>query len=294
MPSYLYANVFNKPIYLKLNFLFAELETDSETVSEVEKVPSFSNISLTSAALDGNVIEQTQSRPKRPKSRKVSNPAETIHVSSERDEKPPSLTPQRSIESTKTTTSRQSINRIIDILSCAVVLVDISRSRINVCDVMLRGINESSNNFTSIRLPVIKVKTSHTNEITRGNIQRIIYENQSSETCNWIIEMMDFGVTVQQGNKTENIIAPIQMTITLAESKKMDFKHRKNGSLSKSSTRSTMEEQHTIAKKKVDWKNVDTESEASELEQTITYSVNVHVDISEIIIYGRCVSANFI
>lgn len=158
---------------------------------------------------------------------------------------------------------------------------------------MLRGTNESNNSFTSIRLPVIKVKTSHNNEITRGNILRTIYENQSSETCNWIIEIIDFGVTVQKGSKTENIIEPIQMTITIAQSKKIDFKHRKNGSWSRSN-RSSMEVEQTIGKKKVDWKNVETESVASELEESITYSVNVHVDISEIITYGRCVSANFI
>lgn len=161
-----------------------------------------------------------------------------------------------------------------------------------MCDVMLRGINESNNIYTSIRLPVIKVRTSHTNEIARGNIRRIFYENKSSESCNWFIEMVDFGVTVQQGTKTETIIAPILMKITIAESKKTDVKHRKN-TFSRP-YRSIIEEQTLIGKKKVDWKNLETDSEGIEVEESITYSVNVHVDVSEIITYGRCVSSNFI
>lgn len=226
----------------------------------------------------GSLNEQVR---KRTKFRKVSVPAETIHASSERDEK---LAFNFSQDPQPTKKSLDIYN-LIDKLSNVTVLVELAGSRIDVCEVMLRdNYGNSQNSFTSIRLPITKIRANSTNNIVRGNIRKVIYEEQSSEMSKWLIEMNDFYVCMRQGPKTDLIIAPLQLKTTIANSQKTFMKEIQKEVVRRSTFSITTEERDQS--KKVDWRN-----EAVEVEEK-TYSINVHVDMSEITIYGRCVGAN--
>lgn len=229
----------------------------------------------------GNQNEQTQTR-KRTKHRRVSVPAETIHASSERDEKP-TLNPTQDSQPTRKSTD---IYNLIDKLSNVTILVEIAGSRIDVCEVMLRdNLGNTQNSYTSIRLPITKLKTGNTDNIVRGNMRQIIYANKSSEISNCLMEMNNFYVCMRQGPKTDIILAPLDIKTTIANSQKTCMKPRKQEIRTSSNFMLQDKLEHS---KKVDW-----QEEAAELEER-TYSINIHVDMSEITLYGRCVGASLV
>lgn len=169
------------------------------------------------------------------------------------------------------------------------ILVELAGSRIDVCEVMLRdNLGNTQNSYTSIRLPITKFKTGDTDNIVRGNIRKIIFASQSFEMSNWLMEMNDFSVCMRQGPKTDIILAPLQIKTTIANSQKSNLKPRKKDVRNSSTLMMQDKLEIENSKKKVDW-----QEEADEVEER-TYSINIHVDMSEITLYGRCVGASFV
>ncbi|KAM8707006.1 hypothetical protein ACLKA7_011160 [Drosophila subpalustris] len=266
-----------------------DLEGDSDTLSQMEKNQSFSNISYTSAPVSKPLQSEMQPRRAIRNSRKVSNPAETIHLSSEREEKtiPPidQAQPETSNEPIKTPVD---LVKLIQRLSSIVVVVDMAKARIDVCEVMLRkNVKDHSVEYTSIRLPRTKITSSNCKDVIRGNIRSTIYMSKSTEICKWVIELIEFYVCLRRANKSDMVIAPVHTTITIALAHKIIEKTRPkvNQQFDSFVEDPAVDESKHANAKKVDWRK--SPGELSTEESLETCSVNVHVDMSEISLYGR-------
>lgn len=185
-------------------------------------------------------------------SRKISVPEETVHLSSERDERHTQTEPVNLVVSShKPKAAAFDPAQLVKRLSNLVVLVEIAQAKVDVCEVMMRRTPAGSDvEYTSIRLPHIRVKSGNCDAIQRGNIRSVVLVATKAELFNWVIDMNEFNVCYRQAAVTEMIVSPVRTTITLALSHKVS----------------------------------ETSGESPEQG---TYSVNVHVDMSAINIFAQ-------
>lgn len=265
------------------------MEPEFDSYSLSEKLPSNSNFSMASVPKLSQ-MEVNMRRLSRTNSRKISVPAETIHASTERDEKPATHVEPVKMAPKSESSGDQSIEliQLMKRLRTIVVVMEITKVRIDVCEVMLRRANKDADvEYTSIRLDRLKIKSSHADEVLRGNIRTVISVTNNAELCNWVMELKDFAVCYRLGDTTEMIVAPVRTTITLALSHKIAEKVPEAlDSKSNKRSDSFIEEakiEGQSGSKKVEWQ----EEPQYKAELPSTYSINVHVDMSAINIFGR-------
>ncbi|XP_017091950.2 intermembrane lipid transfer protein VPS13B isoform X1 [Drosophila bipectinata] len=226
-----------------------EVENDSEIVSLSEQpiTQSVSNYSTISMPLN----DYQPRRISRNLTRKISVPEETVHLSSERDERHTQMEPVNPVVSSKPVPKAYDSSAFVKRLNNLVILLEISQSKIDVCEHMQRkSPTEKDTQYTSIRLPFVKVKSGNGDPISRGNIKSVVFVPSKPESFNWVIELSEFHVCYRQAQVTEMIVDPVRTSITLALSHKADEK---------------------LEKKR---------------DQGI-YSINVHVDMSDINIFAQ-------
>ncbi|XP_064550817.1 intermembrane lipid transfer protein VPS13B isoform X2 [Drosophila montana] len=268
-----------------------EMETECDLFSLSEKQPSHSNFSMASVPKLSQ-IEVNMRRLSRTNSRKISVPAETIHASSERDEKPTTTTHMEPVKAAapKTESSGDQTNELIQLmkrLSTIVVVMEMTKVRIDICEMMLRRANQNLDvEYTTIQLARMKIKSSHADEVLRGNIRTVINVTNNAELCNWVMELNDFSVCYRLGAKAEMIVAPVRTTITLALSHKLVEQATPAQESNSNSRKDSFIEESKIegqsGAKKVEWQEEHEQDESPSI-----YSINVHVDMSAINIFGR-------
>ncbi|XP_034117971.1 intermembrane lipid transfer protein VPS13B isoform X1 [Drosophila albomicans] len=262
----------------------ADVEADSDTLSLLERNQSFSNLSYTSAPLIKPSNIDRQPRRAMRNSRKISIPAETIHLSSEREEK--SVHTQVNTETNEESNEvLLDMSALIERLTSIVVVVDMAKARIDVCEVMLRKTTkEQTVEYTAIRLPHTKITSSNCDHVIRGNIRTTIHMTSGrTELCKWVIDLHDFCMSLRRGTKSELIVAPVQTTVTIALSQKVTDKPRpKKTKPVESFIEDSDLDLGGQQSKKVDWHEAKPSTESLR-----TVSINVHVDMSEISIFGR-------
>lgn len=213
-------------------------------------------------------------RASRSNSRKISNPAETIHASSERDEKPVAHTePAKSVAKSDSNADVDSMSlaQLINRLSTIVVVFELRKVNIDVCGVMLRRSSKDLHvEYTTIRLSRLRIKSSNGDEVVQGNIRNLINVNKEVEQCYWLMEANDFSVDFHLPSKTADIIvSPMRTTVALSLSHKPTNETKKKN-------------EDELDSKKSD--------QVVDPQLSSTYSINVHVDMSPINIFGRHVS----
>ncbi|KAI8046600.1 hypothetical protein M5D96_002811 [Drosophila gunungcola] len=195
-------------------------------------------------------------------SRKISVPEETVHLSSERDERHTQAEPVSIPVISKPQPSNFDSMDLVKRLTNVVVLVEIAQAKIDVCEVMMRKTPaETDVEYTSIRLPHVKVKSGNSEAIQRGNIRSVVSVTSKAELFNWVFDLSEFNVCYRRANVTEVIVAPVRTTITLALSHKTS---------EKSETR-----------------KIEGKSDQEKKAEQNTYSINVHVDMSDINIFTQ-------
>ncbi|XP_023036340.1 vacuolar protein sorting-associated protein 13B isoform X1 [Drosophila willistoni] len=280
------------------NSIENDLEPEQETLSQ-SGISTFSMASPSALPLS----DYQQRRTSRNLSRKISVPEETVHLSSERDEKHTQAEPVISQlnEECASTTSGFNVAQLINQLRSMVILVEIAQAKIDVCEVMLRKSSATGGavEYTSIRLPRVKIKSSNCEVISRGNIMTTI-QMSARENTNWVIELNDLNVCYRQGDVTEVVVAPIKTTITVALSHKLDDLKSVDSeqSLTQEQTPSNTDEFSVDSdnfdktpldkevKKKVDW-HKKADGQENDLKNRGSCSINVHVDMSAINIYAQ-------
>lgn len=235
---------------------------ESVNQSEPPITQSVSNYSTISAsAIAFNDFQPR--RISRNNSRKISVPEETVHLSSERDERHTQAEPLTIPVANKPQPSNFDTTDFVKRLTKMVVLVEIAQAKIDVCEVMMRKTpGHTDVEYTSIRLPHMKVKSGNCEAIQRGNIRGVIPVASNTELLNWVFDLNEFNVCYRRANVTEMIVAPVRTTITLA----LSFK----------------------TSDKVDG------SKGKEDKCANTCSINVHVDMSAINIFAQRVSEAFV
>lgn len=242
-------------------------EADFDSFSQSERFPSYASMT--------SVPKLTQSevnlrRTSRSNSRKISNPAETIHASSERDEKPVTyIEPVKLMPKMESTSSMDTVGvvQLISRLNKMVVVFELSKARIDVCDVMLRRNSKDLQvEYTAIQLSRLRIKSSNGDEVVRGNIRTVINVNNEVDLCNLVMEANDFSVAYHlPPDKVDMIVEPVRTTIALALSHKLSNPAK--------------------------LRHIDPEpnkaDEPVDQQWPITYSVNVHMDMSPINIFAR-------
>ncbi|XP_030371450.1 vacuolar protein sorting-associated protein 13B isoform X2 [Scaptodrosophila lebanonensis] len=255
------------------NSVEKELDPDLESLSQSERLPSISAQSIVTTLTQSQLPSgQFTSRRTSRNSRKVSVPEETVHLSSERDEKVyfevKTVTPQKEVEADNFD-SRKLLYR----LCTMIILIEMAQVRIDVCEIMNRKLTqETTVEYTSIRLPQVKVKSRNSEAISRANLRTVIKLDAN-------------------GPVSEEILAPVRTTITVALSRKLPEKQNiveQRDFLEEENKPSDINifNQVDSAPKKVDWlddehKRLD-EQEEIERQMKGVYSFNVHIDMSAI------------
>ncbi|KAH8293565.1 hypothetical protein KR054_001628 [Drosophila jambulina] len=238
-----------------------ENDTKMETLGQSEPpiTQSLSNYSTISAMND-----LQPRRISRNNSRKISVPEETVHLSSERDERHTQTEPINLVmSSSKPKATTFDPTQLVHRLSNLVVLVEFAQAQVNVCEAMMRKKPaEVEVEYTSISLPNVKVKSGNCDSIQRGNIRSVVWVPTKAELFNWVIDLNEFNVSYRRANVTEMIVAPVRTTITLALSHKIESLEGTNS-------------QERLSKS------------GEESSEQGTYSINVHVDMSAINIFAQ-------
>ncbi|XP_034127951.1 vacuolar protein sorting-associated protein 13B isoform X2 [Drosophila guanche] len=244
-----------------------EAATSQSELQFPQSVSNYSTISATALPLQPRRISRNNSR-------KISVPEETVHLSSERDERHTQTEPITGLltDSKSEQKSGFDLGQLVKRLSSMVVVVEIAQVRVDVCDLMVRkSPTETDVEYTSIRLPRMKIKSSNFDFISRGNIRSVILVAAKADLINWVIDLNDLNVCYCRGDATELVLEPVRTTITLAMSHKLAEEKQQQQQHSKK----TNEEEQS--------KDKPVEPERG----FGTYSINVHVDMSPINIFAR-------
>ncbi|XP_023169164.2 vacuolar protein sorting-associated protein 13B isoform X2 [Drosophila hydei] len=242
-------------------------EADFDSFSQSERFPSYASMTSVPKLTQSEVNVRRASRSN---SRKISNPAETIHASSERDEKPVTHTePAKSVAKSDTNADVDSMSlaQLINRLSTIVVVFELRKVNLDVCGVMLRRSSKDLHvEYTTIRLSRLRIKSSNGDEVVQGNIRNLINVNKEVEQCYWLMEANDFSVDFHLPSKTADIIvSPVRTTVALSLSHKPTNETKKKN-------------EDDLDSKKSD--------QVVDPQLSSTYSINVHVDMSPINIFG--------
>ncbi|XP_022217026.2 LOW QUALITY PROTEIN: vacuolar protein sorting-associated protein 13B [Drosophila obscura] len=252
-----------------------EMEVEAAAPSQSEQqfpqsVSNYSTISATALPLQPRRISRNNSR-------KISVPEETVHLSSERDERHTQTEPIPCLltDSKRDRKSDIDLGQLVKRLSSMVVLVEIAQVRIDVCELMVRMSPAETNvEYTSIRLPRMKIKSSNCDTISRGNIRSVILVAAKADLINWVTDLNDLNVCYCRGDTTEVVLAPVRTTITLAMSHKL-AEGKQQGSI------------HSKKTPEEDQNKEDHSDHPVEQRGLGTYSINVHVDMSSINVFAR-------
>ncbi|XP_017847869.1 vacuolar protein sorting-associated protein 13B isoform X2 [Drosophila busckii] len=266
-----------------------ETETDTDQDAPSERQNSFSSLSVTSAAAFKMSINELQGRRFSRPSRKISIPEETVHASSDRDEKHAITFVVNPVATQAPETAKRDYVALVERLSTVVIFVESAQSRIDVCELMRRKKSEHiTMEYTSIQLPRVKIKSNFSSVVSRGNIRLLVNPAiKSDQPFNWILEFNDFIIRYRKGSQTETLMAPVRTTVTLVISQKKLVVPESNDS--KQSTDETESQPFSSISsvadlKKVDWANENAETES---DKVVTWCVNVHIDMSAICFYGH-------
>ncbi|XP_017140957.1 vacuolar protein sorting-associated protein 13B isoform X2 [Drosophila miranda] len=234
-----------------------------------QSVSNYSTISATALPLQPRRISRNNSR-------KISVPEETVHLSSERDERHTQMEPVTGLlMDNKPRKTALDLGQLAKRLGSMVVLAEIAQIRVDVCELMVRRRPaESDVEYTSIRLPRMKIKSSNCDFVSRGNIRSVILVDAEADLVNWVTDLNDLNVCYCRGDISEEVLAPVRTTITLAMSYK-PIEEKLPGSL------------HSKKMAAVDQKQDQTSDKPVEQRGFGTYSINVHVDMSPINVFAR-------
>ena len=159
--------------------------------------------------------------------RKTSQPEETIHYSSEKDER---------IEMTVTDpirhelpkekppeTDEDKIKRYFKLFNTIVIYVDVAQSLMDITSTYMN--NESGEMkkslYTRIKLPKIVLKSTFAEYITRSSLRLKVNPPLTNKTTfNWTIQLQDMDINTMQDDEALPVLKPWQTTLTVATTKR--------------------------------------------------------------------------
>ncbi|XP_028899829.2 intermembrane lipid transfer protein VPS13B isoform X2 [Zeugodacus cucurbitae] len=198
-----------------------QTQTPSQThVSSSQPARVHTNITTNSGTGAGPPLMRRSSRNSLP-SRKISHPEETIHFSSERDEKVDLETVSVSPSTEATTTSLWQQIRAL------VICFELGHITLNISEKMKWHTNGEDvlNEYTQIQLPKISMRSTNAENLSRTNLQeKFIIYTTPKDTINWVIAL--YGFNLKRCNSVEvDILLPdvyTTATIVVTHKKQME------------------------------------------------------------------------
>ncbi|XP_054747188.1 intermembrane lipid transfer protein VPS13B isoform X1 [Anastrepha obliqua] len=172
------------------------------------------NITSASGTVAGPPLIRRSSRNSLP-SRKISHPEETIHFSSERDEKvdldtTTSISPPASTKPT-TTSLWQKIKCLVISLQCGQIMLHVAEK--------IKWYNNQKDilgEYTQIQLPRIAMRSTNAENLSRTNLQeKFTIHTAPKDTINWVIAL--YGLSVKRYNcpELDTVLSDVYTTITI-------------------------------------------------------------------------------
>ena len=159
--------------------------------------------------------------------RKISQPEETIHYSSEKDERIEcTATDPIIIESIAdeppTETDEGRIRRYFKQFNAIIIYIDIAQSQLDITNKCTTNKKDLLNNvYTRIKLPKIVLKSTFAEYITRSSLRLKINPPLTTKTSfNWTIHCQDMEINTMVEDVIYPVLKPWQTTLTVATTKR--------------------------------------------------------------------------
>ncbi|XP_055922999.1 intermembrane lipid transfer protein VPS13B [Eupeodes corollae] len=191
------------------------METESLTTHKafVEPTPETSSSTPRAAAPLTKQSSKKSLHSERLPSRRISYPEETIHVSSERDEK-------ANVETSSNQELREqfSYRKILPFIKRMFVRIQISKGNVRLASSPNKNTPNIAN-YTEITLPKLLFSSAAAEYIDRFNVQnefKMQNLTPSKDTFPWTCSISDFAIQSSLNNINQEVIHPIQTSITIA------------------------------------------------------------------------------
>ncbi|XP_061387162.1 intermembrane lipid transfer protein VPS13B [Musca vetustissima] len=147
--------------------------------------------------------------------RKISHPEETIHYSSEKDER---------IDTTTTETKpsdEEKIKNYFKKFNTIIIYMDIAQSQMDITTNHKYLSKDDTQDFTRFTLPHIILKSTFAEYITRSSLRLKVNPPLNTKTTfNWTIQFLDLSIATSINDQLYAVLQPWQTTVTVAMNKR--------------------------------------------------------------------------
>ncbi|XP_037953413.1 vacuolar protein sorting-associated protein 13B isoform X2 [Teleopsis dalmanni] len=164
-------------------------------------------------------------------SKKITQPEETIHVSSERDEK---VDIETSV-STPPNSKDETQHEWFKISKALVFYIELAQSKLHICEHFLNNSEDVLSNHTLLLLPKTVLKSSLVENINRGVLyNKLLFADDKKDTLNWTIAMNSLSLSNVDATSTNILLEPTNIAFTIVAThkeekfKKKSFGHNEN------------------------------------------------------------------
>ncbi|XP_069969328.1 intermembrane lipid transfer protein VPS13B isoform X2 [Bactrocera oleae] len=151
-------------------------------------------------------------------SRKISQPEETIHFSSERDEKV-----DLDVSVSPTTTAKATTTSLWQQIKSLVICLELGHITLNIAEKIKwsKNMEDLLNEYTQIQLPKISVRSTNAENLSRTNLQeKFTIYTAPKDTMNWVIAL--YGLSLKRYNSLEVdiLLTDVYTTATIVVTQK--------------------------------------------------------------------------
>lgn len=160
--------------------------------------------------------------------RKISQPEETIHFSSEKDERAElTTTDPFVVDKTQVNLPVESdeakIQKYFKLFNSIIIYLDVAQSELHITNKSLMNENDNSVRklYTRVKLPKLLLKSTFAEYITRSSLRLKVKPPITAKTpFNWTIQFQDMDIEIVEDNETFPVLKPWQNTLTVATTKR--------------------------------------------------------------------------
>ncbi|KAM7361700.1 vacuolar protein sorting 13B isoform 2-T2 [Cochliomyia hominivorax] len=159
--------------------------------------------------------------------RKISQPEETIHFSSEKDERIELTITDPIVIDLPDETPRESdedkIKKYFKLFNTIIIYIDVAQSKLDITNKCITNENDDSAKkiFTRLKLPKIVLKSTFAEYITRSSLRLKVNPPLNQKTTfNWTIQLQDMNINTYEADNIMPVLKPWQTTLTVATTKR--------------------------------------------------------------------------
>uniref|UniRef100_A0A0K8W1C6 Vacuolar protein sorting-associated protein 13B n=1 Tax=Bactrocera latifrons TaxID=174628 RepID=A0A0K8W1C6_BACLA len=190
-----------------------QAQTPSQTHVSISQPPRVHTNITSGGTGAGAPLMRRSSRNSLP-SRKISQPEETIHFSSERDEKVDldtvSVSPTTTVEATTTSLWQQ--------IKSLVMCLELGHITLNIAEKIKWSKDKEDilNEYTQIQLPKFSMRSTNAENLSRTNLQeKFTIYTAPKDTINWVIALYGFSLKRYNSLEVDVLLPDVYTTATI-------------------------------------------------------------------------------